>query len=735
MRRISKDNTPADSGDHEGLRTEDGAADIKAMAAAIHETVSNASGYLDRMARADRVRLARWANQQEDGRKPDRINGKDAEPWGKASDVRIRTADMFINDQVKVMKATSRRGTLQVTGSKSKDFGRAGKVDLFLEYQRNTKLRREWRRQGALAADWRQTYGYSISAVTWKRETAVSWEALSLQDMQEAAQLVASGQVGPDDMDAAQSLALFGELVFNPDGRKEAVAWLVQNYPDLERGDAWAKLNELRATGTMQVPVRYVRENRAQRRALKPFRDVFHPLNMTEIQDSPWLAERWFGTPLQVDEKKISEGWSEAFAEAVKGTVGKSSLETLVDRRHSRSADDALVDDAEEVKGLCEVFYVYYKHTTAAGAPCIYRTVVSLFLGKLEDPESTDDYLHGPDAPLGYDHGLYPFIEHRAEDREAALVELRGVPELVMTQQAEIKWQRDARADQTDLGMRPPIIRPEKEVGLPLAIRPKGEIGVRKGGQMTEFMTPPQVPQNSLELEAQVKKDADEYFARNSMENPARGQLYTDDLIDEWAEEETECWSHVLQLAQQFTDDVDYSRVVGSTERPLKVGRDEIQGSYDLQLKFSSSALDNEALVKRLETMGKFILPLARGGELDLSAIVSRAFAQLFPEMADEGVRPAGAGAEAEVKDEKNNWSLMNAGEEPTMAENGQNFQLRAQWLRNKMSEPGAMARMQQQPDMREIAMRRLEHLEFQAEQFGTNAETGRVGVPPKGGV
>jgi hypothetical protein len=733
MRRIIKDEP-----EQQGLRTLEGAADIKAIAAAVHDTVSRATGYLARMERADRVRLARWANQQEDGRKPDKINGKEAEPWPKASDVRIRMADMFINDRVKVRKATSRRGTLQVSGSKSAHFGRAGKVDLYLEYQRSTKLRKEWRRQGALAGDWCDTYGYALTSITWKRETAVSWEPLTLQDLQQAAQIMAAaaaGQIPPEQAEGAESLALFGELVYNPEGRREAAAWLVQNYPDLDRGEAWKKLNELRSTGTTQLPVRYVRENRPQRRALKPFRDVFHPINVTEIQDSPWIAERWFGTPEQVDEKKISEGWSEEFAEAVKDTKGKSSLETLANRRSSRTDDALAADEAEETEGLCEVFYVYYKHSTAAGSLCIYRTVVSLHLGKLEDPESEDDYLHGPDAPLGYDHGMYPFNEHRAEDREAALTELRGIPELVMTQQAEVKNQRDARADMTDLAMRPPMIRPEKEIGLALAIRPKGEIGVRKGGMTTSWLTPPQIPQNSQELEALVKRDADEYFARNSMENPARGQLYTDDLIEDWCEEETECWQHVLALAQQFTDDVDYSKVVGRAEQPLKVSRDEIQGNFDLQLRFSSSALDNEALVKRLETMGKFILPLARGGELDLSAIVSRAFAQLFPEMADEGLRPPGQGAEAEIKDEKNNWSWIMAGEEPPMAENGQNFQLRAQWLRNKISEPAAMARLQQLPDSRELAMRRLEHLEHQAEQFGVNAETGRVGVPPKGGV
>lgn len=698
------------------LRTADG-PNIRALRQALDDACTHATVEYEKQLLAENVRFCKWPDQQDDGRKPDLVDGKRATPWPGASDVRIRLADEVVNERVRLMKTAARSAKLTVRGTEASDLQRAGKVQIYLDHLRDTKLVDEVAEQNELAAQWRETFAAAVTAITWRQTWERVFDVVTLEQLQQQAQMLPA---------AAQLLSLIGSP--SNDDRKLAASLLRQMYEDLDATEAYKQVQALRTQGEMSLPRRRIAENRPSWTALKLWRDVFFPLNTPgDLQQAQWIAWRMTLTEVQLEEKILSEDWAPEFVEAVKKTVGASVLTELASRTEDSARREVFRDQAEEMAGLHEVFAFYYRTTDDQGVPCVWKTVMSPHVGRKVRSEEAD--LFGVDEPLGYDHGKLPFIPHRREKLDAMMVEGRGVPEVVNTNQQELKWQRDARTDQTDLNLRPPMIRPEREVGLPLSIEPMGEIGERRMQALRPLNLPAVTPQTQA-LEADARRDVDRYFARNRAENPVGAGIAEQDLATDWCAELAAGWRMTLQLAQQFESAVEFQRVVGGKSVPFQVSREEIQGQHDIRLFFNTDTLDPEKMKAKVEVVQKMLAPLDRG-TIDWAPVVRGLFAYYLPEFADLALRDDQQTTQAEIKDEQNNWNLMLGGTEPEMMEQGQNFPLRLMWLEQKSQEPGAMARLSQLPDSEQLVQRRIEHLRFMVQQNQVNAQTGRVGVAP----
>lgn len=700
------------------LRTAKNEPNVREMHAELQASIDGAVDRIANMQTDADTRHCRWTGQQENGRKPNLVNGKPAEPWPGASDVRIRLADEFINDDVVLMKTAGRRAGLTIKGTEAGDMQRASKVQIYLDHLRYTRIRKQVAHESELAAQWRQTYGYALLAVTWQREHERSYDTVTLAQLTEAA------AAGPESPAATILAALY---VADSDTKATLARLLMQMYEDLDRAEAYRQLQALRTQGEMTLPVRRLRVNVAQWKALRPWRDVFFPVNTEDVQTARWVAWRRTFNRAQIEEKALSEGWSDEWIDAVLETEGKTVLdfsqrqEALGDRRVNWR------DEAEEMEGLYEVFYFYYTATDGeTGVPCKHVTVMSPHVAP--DGQAAP---HGPDSPLGDEHGKFPFVELRRDRLDPALADARGVPSLVATQQREIKHARDARIDQTDMVLQPPVIRPEREIGLPLTFRPRGEIGERRANQ-TRFMPVASTAPAAQPLEADALKDARRYFARNRADDPQRTATYEQALVDDWCEELGEAWGMTLQLAQQYESELTFSRTVGGKPVAFRVSRDEIQGQYDLQLFYNTENADPEKRQAKTERLQKVYVPLDRAGILNLAPVVGGLFALDFPEFADQAVQGVEQAGIKEVEDEQKNWALMIAGEQPVMQPDGQNFALRLQWLQGKIAQPGAQARLAMLPDSAELVQKRLEHFTFMLQQQ-QNAVTGTVGVEAAG--
>ena len=699
----------------ESLRHENDTPNIRCMAAELQHACTNATQVIEQMLLADNTVYARWEHQQDDGRLPDLVGDREAEPWPGASDVRVRLADELVNDQVKMMKTAARKASFAFNATKGTSFATAGKVLSYMNWLRRTRMRRNVKREACLGAWWRQVYGKAAMFITWHQEWAREYQTITLEQLQTSAQ-----QMGPGST-PAQILA--GIVEPDKDVLRELAGILRQMYPDLEQGEALKQLNALTRTGSMSLPARYLRRNEPRWKACKWWVDAFGPLNMGEVQEAAWLARRVVLTPAQVREKQISEGWSEEFVERVIGSAGSSVLDWLLQDTTSATRRRIFQSSAELMDGLCEVFYVYYRVADADGVPCMHLTVMSPHAAVDEEGEP----LYGLDQPLGYEHGDYPIVLLQRELNEEQAHESRGTPELVITQQGEAKAMRDARVNQTELYLQPPVIRPEREIGLSLTIRPRGEIGERRM-QSTRQWTVPNTAPAGQPLEYDARQDAYRYFARNRAEDPVRAGLYDQDLADDWCDELAECWSQTLALAQQFESEVTFDRVVGGQLVNITLTREEIQGQFDFSLSFNVDSMDPERIEKKISGLVPMLQGLDRAGVIDWGPTVRGLFGYILPELVDESLRTDQQASESELKDEQLNWALMMSGTEPQMHEKGQNFQLRLNWLESQVQQPDSVKRLAQDPAAAERVQKRREHFRFMLQQQ-VNAQTGRVGV------
>ena len=156
---------------------------------------------------------------------------------------------------------------------------------------------------------------------------------------------------------------------------------------------------------------------------------------------------------------------------------------------------------------------------------------------------------------------------------------------------------------------------------------------------------------------------------------------------------------------------------------------EEIQGKFDLQIVFDAKDLDAAEVIKKAEVIGKYILPMDTLGTAQRDQIVSRLFAGIDPNMADDVLQPVESASAKEVDDEMKNFALIAAGVEPPMQAEGQNYELRAKVL-NGIAEQNPSAVERLQPDSMSILQARLKHLGHMVQQR-ENAQIGRVGARP----
>lgn len=705
----------AETPTYQGYRTESDEPHIAQLSAELKAVITDSTEVIERMLTADNTLYAVWSDQQDDGRKPELVDGREAEPWPGSSDVRLRLADELVNDQVRLMAAAARRARFALQATQGRSLEQAGKVQSYLQWLRSCRMRRNVRRETRLGARWRQVYGSAAMSITWHQEWAREYQEVTLE------QLAAAAQADPAGV-AAQLMA----SLYEPDADvlTQLAELLRRMYPDLDLSGAKEQLRALQKEGRMQLPARYLRRNEPVWKASKWFVDAFVPLNTGSVQEAPWYIRRVVLTPQQVLERNVSEEWDEEFCKAVVQAQGRSILDWAAQKTAEQGRRQVFQDSAELMKGLCEVCYAYYRTVDEHGVPCIHLTVFSPHVAVGQDGQP----IWGLDQPYGYEHGDLPVVELVREHEEEQLFESRGVPETVITQQWEAKAMRDARVNQTELFLQPPVIRPEREIGLSLTIRPRGEIGERRAQSTRQWSVPNTAPAGQpLELDA--LHDAFRYHARNRAEEPVRAQLYDEDLVESWLGELEDCWSMTLKLAQQYENEVTFDRVVGGQLQNIRLTREEIQGEYTYRLLFSPDQLNPELIESKVKSLAPVLQSLDRGAVIDWAPTVRGLFQYVLPEFADESLRTGDQATAAEVHDEQVNWALMLSGTEPEMHENGQNFALRLQWLEQQLQQPTSQQRLAQAPGAGDIVQRRLQHLRFQVQQYQVNAQTGRVGV------
>lgn len=690
---------------------------INILVGALQDSTRDATWFTQRANLCYEQRYNYWAGQSTDGRKHGEDIGHPAFPWEGASDMRPRSIDALVNEQVMLMLQAFTRSQTQGVGLHTGDVAYGEQVSTFLRYLIWNRMRDQARRELSLAANYRQTYGSAVISVMWDQQMRRTEQQITIEGL---ATLLAEST---DPQVLQQSGLVVQQMIVDPSREEENIQLLQGLSSILTKPAARKALKELREAGSTTIPVPEIYAAMPRWQALLPQVDVYFPVLTDDLQRAAWVAQREILTESELRDRIMTHGYDKDWVEEAikkKGNFLDTLNSSLLMQSEMRRNYFGIANNAK--KDLIEIYHVFRRSIDDQGLPVVWNTVMS--------PAIKD--LVAFDEPLPYEHGQYPFIVLQRETLARTILESRGVPEIADTWQREIKTQRDARTDRTNISVLPPIMVPPSRGGNTLPFGPGVRWPSRRGDEISWLPIPPE-DGSSIEIEKASQATLDVYFGRISeLCPPQLQQLHAQDLVDGWLLELRGVITQTLQLCQQFMTDDQVTKIVGPLTQPWKLDRDAIEHQYLITLEFDTRDLNADLLKSKLELLQGFIIPNDQFGRIDHSKMVELMLRSVDPNMASQILTPMDQANSAQVSDEQQVLSQMITGIEPqNQPQNGMNYQLRLQTLQHSIqSNPEIQQAIASRQILAQMVQNRMKFLQFQITQ-GDNAQIGRVGTAP----
>jgi hypothetical protein len=667
----------------------------------IQEAESDVGGYLDKKQRNYETRHALWNGQDPSGRKKSQAIGRQAFPWENSSDARVRLADQIVNENVSLLSNAFFRSKLQLQPIETGDAASKVAAETALRWMLFQHAADDLRREVELVAQYQEMYGLGIMAINWRRTTRTERKTITLDEFQ--AMLAETG----DPM-----IQILLESILDPLQEADAVRML----KDLV-SPAAAKVSvirDLRNTGAAEYDNPYIFENRPEFVALEPWEDIYFPAQTGDLQRARFVAWREVVSETELRERIVTAGYDEEFVESALKHKGAY-------RRPIRNYYRQELINLDTEREMIELWHYYEKQHNKDQTTRITYSVLH---------ESVSN-VTGLSELLPYHHQQYPFVEFCRERVSRNILESRGVPELVESQQLEIKTQRDFRSDRASIAVLPPIRVPSNRGKINLVFGPGAQIPERRPNEFG-WMEPPRFDQGTIEIEASTRADVDQYFGRfaNTVPQPLT-MLQQQTQVDRWLRSCKAMVAQAFALMQQYITDIEFFRVAGAMPAPFQLTREGIQGRFDLVAEYDVRDLDVELLGKRLDAITRLAVPLDVAGTIDRAGLVQFVMNAIDPSLAQKIVRPQEVATAAEAEDEQLAYTKIAAGTEPPFPTEGMNAQLRTQVLQGIVqANPAVSQRFQSDEIFRSMIEARLKAFAFQVQQT-QNAQIGRVGAVP----
>jgi hypothetical protein len=673
----------------------------------------------------DEIRYAIWDGQSADGKKHDSEQSK-VWPFDGASDTRIRLADLIINDNVDSCTAAFDLAQVNTEGIEARDAVVAGTASKALEWARNGGIS-NLDDEVEYAAQWGQHYGWCVMHTIWSRKISRRYEELTAQQV---AQLAA----GMGDKDG-----VFMELVLDPEQLDEAAQALASVWPkfvmaystairpdeipDLSAGKARSIIQDLRSEGRCKFPIPYVAENNPTVIALKPFSDVWFPVDTTDIQAARAIFRVNWMTERELDAKVLTDNWDPAWVKTAKGCKGKTSagVEPSTNDRVRESYSTLAGDN---FRNLIEVVWAYTKSVDEDGVEQVNYTVFC---------PHTMPYGGGQFAiqeSLEYSHGEYPFTLYRRERTQRAIISSRGVPEIVCSWQGETKTQRDTLQDRSSISVSPPLKVPLRNMGRSFRLGPGSQIGTTRGDDYEWMQPPPGNPLEAVGLIQQIGMDANEYFGRISEGvDPVRANRKEQRMVNVFLQSWLGVFRHVLALMQQFMTDAEWEELTGAPSPDRNFER--IQRSSNWRLHYDVRNANTDWMMKKLETFVTAILPADTAGVFDRAKLAAIFANWVDPSLARAAISDARSADQKIFTQVQTDFALMALGNDTMPVENDptSGMQLNAaQQIVQKNAKYQAL--LQSDKDFATKVDKWMKNRKFNLDQE-QNKLIGRIGVNP----
>jgi hypothetical protein len=487
-------------------------------------------------------------------------------------------------------------------------------------------------------------------------------------------------------------------------------------------------VNDLRRDGTTTVGVPKVTSNKPKIKALSVDEDIFFQPNIIDIQDAPYIFHRVYMTPETLRSHVVKDGWDEEWVDKViETTVGQMpdsimSVNTTFQKSGTRRTQTENVIDNNS--GYVSVVFAYEKATTEDGVTGVFITAMH---------PNIDGW--GMSEMLDYRPARYPFVAFPREYRTQRLMDARGLPEIAKGFEDEIKVQQDSRVDRTNLSTCPAREHPLGRA--PINFGPGDSVGVRRRGEYGYIEPPSGNIGDSIEAERSIRDNLNRMTGRPvAGEDPQHATDVLQDMVDQWLRNWKKVMDHLWNLHQQFGNDIEFFRVIGSNNvEAMQFIRSEGEERVDFYLDY---AVINADATKHLDSLVK-IMELAaqydRSGSFDFDEALRAVAGIVDSSYPDRFIKPMKVVTEEEIRKTQDDLAKIASGQSVNAPPNA-NIELRMQVIQQYLqgTEDIPATDIQEKYQTEELFKARIdkyvEQLQFQQTQR-ENAQIGRLGTAP----
>ncbi len=693
---------------HDALATASGEPDLKELTSE-YALARDSAAATQRVTLAEETRFCRWDGQSDDGLKH-QINltkGETARPWDHSADTRIPLADDVINSLTDLLVAAFWNARIKVNpvSAAKRAAQECAELRALVNHFVRGPLRHELTSEVELAAQTAHTFGYAILHPYWRQE-----DALMLQKLKRDEILAQAQKAAPADV-----VAMLASLMSDPTLREQAVELLVQLFPRLRRARARQVVKELQEDGEAEFPLAQQAMNAPSVCALVPGQDVLLPADTVDLQRARMIFHRVWMTEQQLVADGATQGWSEDWVDAAK-THAKTRL---TDNTTVTGWNQLTTQVWDEQNKFVEVVWAYVRQNDADGVPGVYCTIFC--------PDVADDY--GKHYLVDYAHGQYPFVVYRTETASRRLADARGVPDVLLTTQKELKNQRDALYNFAQISIIPPLRKTGLRALHAPDIRPAGVLYELVRDEWQWFAPPPGKPEVAFSLIETIKKEVNEYYGRlDETANVGRAQMRQQRLVTNWLLAWSEVFWQLAVLAYQYLTPEELAILLG---RP-PVLTAQLVARHKVGLSFDVRALDSEWVLGMVQAMNQFVLPADTAGVVDHAKYVQFIVSYFDPALADEVVLDQQQAAQAIFNQVRNDVAQMALGNEAIYTENDPAAKMKLQFTQQTVqANPKYQQALQADERFRMLFEKYLKNLQMSVTQE-QNKQVGRLGVEPE---
>lgn len=660
---------------------------------------------MSRLTTSDDQRMCRWEGQSDNGKKHEEYLGYEPFPFEGSSDVRNRLIDNTINKLVTLVMSSWQRANIRVSGIEVNDAEAAGAAHTLMNWIVNNRIRADLEREAELWAQYTFQFGWSAMHVGWDRRVAKKKAKITLQDIAAAAQ---QGNMMLQQLFQAVTAGQVTDL---------GIMLITQSLM-CEEKEAKRIITELASQGESTYEQPYIQRNLPIVAALKPFDEIAFPPETVELQEARMIFKRTFMTEVQMKSIGLAEGWDEAFMDEAVNTAGKSGYlhdSNLVPLINS------VPNAVEKANNLIEVVYCYARQLDESGKSAIYYTVFC--------PQTRND-LYGKHEILEYAHGEYPFVELRRERLRRPVVESRGIPEILYTDQEELKAQHDATRDRTALEVMPPLMV-SRRLGNNQRIGPGQLLPVSSPTEYAWLAAPSGTPVTAFNLMDRIEMKVASQFGFYhpnvpQVETQMSQQFTVNNFFLSWSQ----VYRQMFCLSMQFITPEEIERITGVA---LSAGEVDINQMFDFSVRFDVRELDTDYVIEKLKSINQFVLPMDTSGSIDRPKLIRKMVEAISPESAKDIIIDQKTATQKQYAEVQNDLVKMMLGLEAQYVENDPQAGVKMQAMQDIMSKnPKAQQAAQTDGVFQALLQNYQKNLQMSMMQQ-QNAQIGRTGVTPIG--